>query len=222
MSNINIEREWKEVLQDYFETKEFENLANFVKSEYQTKTIFPSPENIFAAFQKTPFSKAQVIILGQDPYYGENQAHGLSFSVQNGVKIQPSLHNIYKEIEQELSIKKDFGNGNLENWATQGVFLLNSVLTVEKGKPASHQKKGWENFTDFVIQKLSSEKENFVFMLWGNFAKKKKVLINSYKHLILTAAHPSPFSAHNGFFGCDHFKKCNQYLKENGKKEIEW
>ena len=222
MSNVNIEPSWKAVLQEYFDTVEFENLTNFVKNEYQTKTIFPEPEHIFAAFQQAPFNEVKVVILGQDPYHGENQAHGLSFSVQNDIKVPPSLQNIYKEIQQEFNIKKDFTNGNLEIWAAQGVFLLNSVLTVEKGKPASHQKIGWEKFTDFVITKLSKEQENLVFMLWGNFAKSKKILINSDKHLILTAAHPSPFSAHNGFFGCNHFVECNEYLKENGLEEIKW
>ncbi len=222
MSNINIEPEWKAVLGDYFETSEFIELTDFVKDEYQTKTIYPKPQDIFAAFQKTPFSQVKVIILGQDPYHGENRAHGLSFSVPDGINPPPSLKNIYKEIEQEFGVKKDYSCGNLEIWAKQGVFLLNSVLTVEKGKPASHQKKGWENFTDLVIAKLSEKRENLVFMLWGNFAKSKKVLIDSDKHLILEAAHPSPFSAHNGFFGCNHFKQCNQYLEQNGQNVIDW
>jgi uracil-DNA glycosylase len=222
MSDVQIEPTWKTILQEYFETAEFENLINFIKTEYQTKTIFPAVNKIFEAFWQTPFHKVKVIILGQDPYHGINQAHGLSFSVQNGVKAPPSLQNIYKEIQQEFNIKKDFESGNLENWAKQGVFLLNSVLTVGKNKPASHQKIGWENFTDLVISRLSEKRENLVFMLWGNFAKSKQILINSDKHLILTAAHPSPFSAHNGFFGCQHFIKCNQYLEKNGQKEIDW
>jgi uracil-DNA glycosylase len=222
MPNVNIEPSWKELLEEYFETPEFENLVSFVKNEYQTKTIFPAPNKIFEAFWQTPLEKVKVIILGQDPYHGDNQAHGLSFSVPVRVKVPPSLQNIYKEIEKELNIKKDFTSGNLENWAKQGVFLLNSVLTVEKGKPASHQKIGWENFTDFVIQKLSDEKENLVFMFWGSFAKSKKVFINEDNHLILTAAHPSPFSAHNGFFGCNHFSKCNQFLAEKNLGIINW
>jgi len=219
--SIQIEESWKAVLQEYFETKEFENLTDFVKSEYQTKTIFPPIGEIFAAFWQTPFSQVKVIILGQDPYHGANQAHGLSFSVQSG-RIPPSLGNIYKEIQNEFNIKKDFTNGNLEIWAKQGVFLLNSVLTVENAKPASHQNKGWEKFTDYTIAKLSEEKENLVFMLWGNFAKSKKKLINSQKHLILEASHPSPFSAYNGFFGCNHFVLCNDYLESKNLEKINW
>ena len=222
MPNINIEPEWKEVLKDYFETLEFVELTDFVKSEYATKTVYPQPQDIFKAFLNTPFSKVKVVILGQDPYHRPNQAHGLSFSVPGGITPPPSLKNIYKEIEQEFEIKKDLTNGNLENWTNQGVFLLNSVLTVVASLPASHQNKGWEKFTDQVIQKLSDNHQNLVFMLWGKFAKSKKVLIDEEKHLILTAAHPSPLSAYNGFFGCNHFKKCNEYLEKNGKEGVKW
>ncbi len=219
---VQIEPEWKEVLQEYFKKDEFENLTTFVKNEYLTKTVFPSPENIFKAFWNTPFSKVKVVILGQDPYHGFGQAHGLSFSVQDGVKVPPSLQNIYKELQDEFGIKKDFSNGNLEGWTKQGVFLLNSVLTVVANSAASHQGKGWEEFTNFVISKLSDESEHLVFLLWGNFAKSKANLIDSSKHLILTAPHPSPFSAHSGFFGCNHFKLCNEYLNKNGSQAIEW
>jgi len=221
-NQVNIENEWRFVLEEYFETPEFKTLTDFVKQEYQTKNIYPKSEDIFRAFWETSFSKVKVVILGQDPYHGVNQAHGLSFSVQNGVKLPPSLQNIYKEIQTEFEIKKDFGNGNLLPWTKQGVFLLNSVLTVEAASPASHQGKGWEQFTDLVIQKLSDKRENLVFMLWGNFAKSKENLINSNKHLVLKAAHPSPFSAYNGFFGCNHFKLANEYLVKTGQKEIEW
>jgi len=221
-NQVNIENEWRFVLEEYFETPEFKTLTDFVKQEYQTKTIYPKSEDIFRAFWETSFSKVKVVILGQDPYHGVNQAHGLSFSVQNGVKLPPSLQNIYKEIQTEFEIKKDFGNGNLLPWTKQGVFLLNSVLTVEAASPASHQGKGWEQFTDLVIQKLSDKRENLVFMLWGNFAKSKENLINSNKHLVLKATHPSPFSAYNGFFGCNHFKLANEYLVKTGQKEIEW
>ena len=222
MPDVKIQPEWKELLNDYFQTPQFLNLTDFVKAEYIAKTVYPKPQDIFKAFWKTPVSKVKVVILGQDPYHGVNQAHGLSFSVPDGVAVPPSLKNIYKEIEAEFEIKKDFKNGNLEDWANQGVFLLNSVLTVEANKPASHKNQGWEKFTDFAIQKLSDKRENLVFMLWGNFAKNKEKLIDTNKHLILKAAHPSPFSAHNGFFGCNHFKIANQYLKEKGFKEIEW
>lgn len=222
MSSVKMEPEWNQVLAEYFATPEFENLTEFVKSEYRTKEIYPTLENIFRAFWLTPFSKVRVVILGQDPYHGPNQAHGLSFSVQNGIKLPPSLKNIYKEIESNFGIKKDFTDGDLSGLAKQGVFLLNSVLTVVASSPASHQGKGWEKFTDFVISKLSQKQENLVFLLWGNFAKSKKNLIDPNRHLILESAHPSPFSAYNGFFGNQHFLRCNEYLEERGLKEIEW
>lgn len=222
MSSVKIESEWSKVLEEYFATTEFKDLTNFVKSEYQIKKVYPAPENIFRAFWLTPFSKVRVVILGQDPYHGLKQAHGLSFSVQNGITPPPSLKNIYKEIEDNFGIKKDFTSGDLSGWATQGVFLLNSVLTVVASLPASHQGKGWEKFTDFVISKLSEKQENLVFMLWGNFARSKKNLIDPTRHLILESAHPSPFSANNGFFGNKHFLKCNQYLEEKGLQPIIW
>ena len=219
---VKIDESWKAVLQDYFDSDEFATLSQFVKDEYKTKTIYPKAPNIFKAFDLTPFDKVKVVILGQDPYHGPNQAHGLSFSVENGINPPPSLKNIYKEIEAEFGIKKDFNSGNLESWANQGVFMLNAVLTVVASSPASHQGKGWEQFTDFVISKLSQNRENLIFMLWGAFAKSKKNLIDTEKHLVLESPHPSPFSAHSGFFGNGHFKMCNEYLKAKGLSEIEW
>lgn len=221
-TRVNIENEWRDALCDYFETDSFKQLSAFVKKEYLTKKVFPKPKDIFKAFALTPFSKVKVVILGQDPYHGEGQAHGLSFSVPNGVPLPPSLQNIYKEIESDVRISKDFNNGNLESWATQGVLLLNAVLSVVAKMPASHGKRGWEAFTDTVIQTLSDRREHIVFMLWGNFARSKKSLIDTKKHLVLEAPHPSPYSANSGFFGCKHFSKCNAYLKEHGIQEIDW
>jgi len=221
-NNVNIEPEWAEALRDVFENEQFKQLADFVRSEYLTKKIFPKPENIFKAFWLTPFSQVKVVILGQDPYHGDGQAHGLCFSVPNGAQVPPSLQNIYKEIENDLDIKKDFKSGNLESWAEQGVFLLNAILTVVAHIPTSHRNKGWENFTDMVIKTISEKRENVVFILWGNYARSKKGLIDSKKHLILEAPHPSPLSAYSGFFGCKHFSKANQYLNSCGQKDIVW
>lgn len=222
MLEVKIEPEWGLVLADYFKTDKFKNLADFVRQEYKNKKVYPKPENIFTAFALTPFSKVKVVILGQDPYHGIGQAHGLCFSVPTGVTPPPSLKNIYKEIETDLQIKKDFTSGNLEDWAKQGVFLLNAILSVEANQPASHQKVGWEDFTDTVIKTLSDKREHLVFILWGNYARSKKTLIDSTKHLILEAPHPSPFSAYSGFFGCQHFSKCNEQLKIWGKSEVSW
>lgn len=219
---LKIEKSWEVVLSDYTNKDSFKTLWAFVENEHKSKDIFPVKENIFNAFSKTPFDKVKVVILGQDPYHGEGQAHGLSFSVPEGVNLPPSLKNIYKEINSDLKVQKDINSGNLEDWADQGVLLLNSVLTVEKAKPGSHAKIGWEEFTDEVIRKISSKKENVVFMLWGNYAKQKGESIDRSKHLVLESAHPSPFSAYNGFFGSKHFSKTNLYLKKKGKKEIEW
>jgi uracil-DNA glycosylase len=219
---INIEPEWKAVLSDYFNSIEFKKLADFVREEYKTKKVFPKPQDIFKAFWLTPFSQVKVVILGQDPYHDDNQAHGLCFSVPEGENTPPSLKNIYKEIETDLGMKKDFSAGNLESWAKQGVFLLNAILTVVAHTPASHRAKGWEEFTDTVIKTISDKHENVVFMLWGSYARSKKNLIDSSKHLILEAPHPSPFSAYSGFMGCKHFSKCYKYLKEHGRKEIKW
>ena len=219
---IIIEPEWKEALRAVFADEKFIKLTDFVRTEYKTKKVFPRPENIFQAFWLTPFSKVKVVILGQDPYHDAGQANGLCFSVSDGVILPPSLKNIYKEIESDLKIKKNFQDGNLEDWAKQGVFLLNAILTVVAHTPTSHRGIGWENFTDAVIKKISAERTNVVFILWGNYARSKKTLIDKTKHLILEAPHPSPFSAYSGFFGCRHFSKCNQYLIAHQQKEIEW
>ncbi|MFA6000221.1 MAG: uracil-DNA glycosylase [Candidatus Paceibacterota bacterium] len=219
---VNIEPSWKEVMRDYFDTGNFRKLSDFVRAEYVNKKIYPKPQDVFKAFSLTPFDKVKVVILGQDPYHGAGQAEGLSFSVQPGVKLPPSLQNIYKEIENDLGIKKDFTDGHLEPWARQGVFLLNAILTVVANFPASHQGKGWEEFTDKVIETISEKKEHVVFILWGNFARSKKVLIDEGKHLIIESPHPSPFSANNGFFGSKPFSKCNDYLIKNGGEKISW
>ena len=219
---VNIEPGWKVALHDYFASAEFKKLAQFIRNEYESKTVFPKPTDVFRAFWLTPFSKVKVVILGQDPYHDVGQAHGLCFSVPEGQNPPPSLKNIYKEIEEDTGTKKDFTKGNLENWAKQGVFLLNAILTVVAHTPASHQKKGWEDFTDTVIKKISDENDHVVFILWGNYARSKKVLIDANKHLVLESPHPSPFSAYSGFFGCKHFSKCNEYLRKFGKSEIFW
>ncbi len=220
--NVKIEKSWKKVLQPYFETREWKQLSDFVRDEYLTKTVFPHPKNVFNAFNSTPFDKVKVVIIGQDPYHNPGQAHGLCFSVQDGVTPPPSLKNIYKELDSDLDIKKDFTKGNLTNWANQGVLLINSVLTVRKNEAGSHANKGWEQFTDEVIRQLSDKKENLVFLLWGNYAKQKGTVIDRSKHLVLEAAHPSPFSANNGFFGCKHFSQTNNYLKKHNKQKIDW
>lgn len=220
--DVYIEKSWKEILREYFTSKNFQNLSDFIRAEYVSKKVYPKPQDIFKAFWLTPFDKVKVVILGQDPYHGPMQAEGLSFSVQFGVKLPPSLQNIYKEIESDLGIKKDFSAGHLELWAKQGVFLLNSILTVVANSPASHQGKGWEEFTDEVIKTISDKKEHVVFILWGNFARTKKFLINENKHLIIESAHPSPFSAHSGFFGSKPFSKCNDYLEKTGQDKIKW
>lgn len=219
---VTIEKEWKEALDDFFKKESFLRLSDFVRKEYASKKIFPPPKDIFKAFELTPFSQVKVVILGQDPYHGDNQAHGLSFSVEEGVMIPPSLKNIYKEIERDIGVSKKEAHGNLSSWGKQGVFLLNAILTVVAHTPASHRGKGWEEFTDYVIKTLSDKKENVVFMLWGNYARSKKSLIDTSKHLVLEAPHPSPLSAHQGFFGCNHFSLCNQYLEKHGLDEIVW
>ena len=219
---VDIEPEWEAVLTDFFATEKFAQLTDFIRQEYQTKTIYPHPENLFKAFWLTPFSKIKVVILGQDPYHDVGQAHGLCFSVPENIATPPSLKNIYKEIESDLGIKKDFKSGNLESWAQQGVFLLNAILTVIAHNPASHRKKGWEEFTDFVIKTISDKSEHVVFILWGSYARSKRILIDSDKHLILESPHPSPLSAFSGFFGSKPFSKANNYLKSHGKTEINW
>lgn len=219
---VHIEPSWKAILKDEFEKPYFVELSRIVREAYLGKTsVFPPPKNIFNAFELCSFKEVCVVILGQDPYHGAGQAHGLCFSVQDGVKVPPSLQNIYKEIKDDVGSEIPEG-GNLEKWASQGVLLLNAVLTVEAGKPASHQGIGWEQFTDAVIQKISDEKEHIVFLLWGKYAQDKGSKIDTKKHLVLKAPHPSPFSAYTGFFGCKHFSKTNEYLKQNGLMEIEW
>jgi uracil-DNA glycosylase len=220
--NIQIDDSWKIALADEFDKPYFKELRHFLTTEKQSgKTIYPPGSLIFNAFNSTPFDKVKVVILGQDPYHGDGQAHGLCFSVQYGVKPPPSLVNIYKELKSDVGFEIP-AHGNLQKWTEQGVFLLNAMLTVEANQPASHQKKGWEEFTNAVIQKLSKERSGLIFMLWGNFAQQKAVLIDETKHTILKAAHPSPFSAYNGFFGCKHFSKTNEILKAKGEEEIDW
>ncbi|MDR2064997.1 MAG: uracil-DNA glycosylase [Prevotellaceae bacterium] len=218
---VNIEESWKGILQDEFDKAYFEKITEFVKSEINAgKTIYPPGKLIFNAFEKTPFYKLKVVMLGQDPYHGTGQAHGLCFSVQRGIKPPPSLINIYKEIQNDLGISPP-NHGCLEKWAEQGVFMLNSILTVRANEAASHSKAGWETFTDAVIRKISENKSSVVFLLWGNFARSKKVLIDTQKHFILEAAHPSPLAG-NAFLGCKHFSKTNELLEKQGLSPIKW
>jgi uracil-DNA glycosylase len=219
--DVKIERSWKEQLQDEFEKDYFVELSTFVREEYQNKQIFPAGSQIFNAFDQCPFDQVKVVIIGQDPYHGPGQAHGLCFSVNDGVAFPPSLRNIFKEIERDLNIPFP-SSGNLTRWANQGVLLLNATLTVEAHKAGSHQGKGWEKFTDAVIEKLATEKENIVFMLWGNFAQRKGAVINESKHKILKAVHPSPLSAFRGFIGCNHFSMANEFLQSTGQTKIDW
>lgn len=221
-TNIQIEESWKTVLSDEFNKPYFSELRQFLQNEKAAeKTIYPPGSLIFNAFNSTPFDKVRVVILGQDPYHGAGQAHGLCFSVQHGIKPPPSLVNIYKELKSDVGFEIPH-HGNLQKWTTQGIFLLNAILTVEANQPASHQKSGWQEFTNVVIEKLSKEKEGLIFLLWGNFAQQKAVLIDEKKHTILKAPHPSPFSAHTGFFGCKHFSKTNEILKSRGEETIDW
>lgn len=218
--NVRIEESWKKRLAQEFYKPYFKELTDFVKNEYKRTKVYPPPKDIFRAFDLAPFDAVKVVILGQDPYHGANQANGLCFAVHEGIQTPPSLKNIFKEIESDLGCKPD-QNPDLSRWARQGVLLLNATLTVEAGKAGSHQHKGWEEFTDAAIQALSDEREHIVFMLWGNYAKQKGARVDFSKHLILESAHPSPFSA-DRFFGNKHFSKANAYLKEHGEKEIEW
>ncbi len=219
--NVIIEESWKKVLQPEFDKEYFAQTASFLKQEKREGVrIYPPGSLIFNAFRLTPFDRVKVVILGQDPYHGHGQAHGLSFSVPDGIAMPPSLQNIYKEIESDLGTPIQ-RTGNLEKWAVQGVFLLNSVLTVRAGQPTSHSNIGWQSFTDAVIRTISEQKEHVVFMLWGNYARSKRDLIDSSKHLILEAAHPSPL-ARGAFFGCRHFSKANAYLNSTGQEPIVW
>ncbi|MBO4622083.1 MAG: uracil-DNA glycosylase [Paludibacteraceae bacterium] len=218
---VRIEESWREVLQPEFDKPYFELLTDFVRQEYRTKQCFPPAKLIFNAFDLCPFDRVRVVIIGQDPYHDVGQAQGLCFSVPDGVRIPPSLQNIYKELQSELGTAIP-ASGDLHRWAEQGVLLLNATLTVEAHRPGSHQNKGWEELTDAVIAALNARREHLVFMLWGSYAKRKGQVIDSRKHLVLTAAHPSPLSAYNGFFGCGHFLKANEYLVRTGQQPIEW
>lgn len=227
--SLEIEKSWESALKDILESEEFMSLVSFVKKEYQEKEVYPKPENIFRALNLTPIEDVKVVILGQDPYHGDQdglpQAQGLSFSVPKEIKNPPSLVNIFKELESELGRKCNAevkSDGDLSGWAKQGVLLLNAVLTVESGRAGSHANKGWESLTDEIIRIISDRREHVVFMLWGSYARKKVSLIDAKKHLILESVHPSPLSAYGGFFGNGHFLKVNAYLKEHGKTEIVW
>lgn len=222
MMDVKIEQSWKKVLQKEFDQPYFTQITDFIKQQMkQRKTIYPPGKLIFNAFDKTPFPAVKCVILGQDPYHGPGQAHGLCFSVNDGVPSPPSLVNIFKELHADLGVPIP-SSGNLEKWAEHGVLLLNAILTVEARHPASHSKIGWETFTDAVIQKISALKEDVVFLLWGRFAQNKQSLIDPQKHCILKAAHPSPFSAAQGFFGCRHFSRANEYLRSKGLPPIDW
>lgn len=219
--NVQIEESWKKHLQPEFEKDYFTTLTNFVRNEYSKHQIYPPGKLIFNAFDLCPFDKVKVVIIGQDPYHGPGQAHGLCFSVNDGVQFPPSLVNIFKEIKSDLGIAPPT-TGNLSRWGEQGVLLLNATLTVRAHQAGSHQRKGWEEFTDAAIKALAEKKENLVFILWGNYAQRKGAFIDREKHLVLTSAHPSPLSAYNGFFGNKHFSKTNEYLKAHGKTQINW
>jgi uracil-DNA glycosylase len=218
---VRLESSWKERLQNEFEKNYFINLVDFVKGEYSQQTVYPPGRLIFNALERCSFDKTKVVIIGQDPYHGPGQANGLCFSVNDGIKMPPSLVNIFKEIRNDLGM--DFpASGNLERWADQGVLLLNATLTVRASSPGSHQKKGWEEFTNAVIERISEEKEGVVFLLWGAYAQQKGEVIDASRHYVLKSAHPSPFSADRGFFGCKHFSKTNEYLVQQGQEPIEW
>lgn len=219
--DVKIENSWKNKLSEEFQKSYFKDLTSFVKEEFQSQTIYPKGKEIFQAFESCPWDNVKVVILGQDPYHGPGQAHGLSFSVREGVPFPPSLLNIFKEINKDLG-KPIPSHGDLSKWAKQGVLLLNATLTVRAHQAGSHQGKGWEEFTDAVIRQIASRKEHVVFMLWGAYAQKKGAFISSEKHCVLKAPHPSPLSAHRGFLGCGHFSQANAYLKSKGIEEIVW
>ena len=221
--SVKLEATWLAVLQDEFEKDYMKSLRAFLVEEKKAgKIIYPKSDDIFRAFELTPFDKVKVVILGQDPYHGAGQAHGLSFSVENGVRFPPSLQNIFKELETDIDGFQNPNHGNLSNWAKQGVLMLNASLTVRANEAGSHQKQGWETFTDKVIETISKEKENVIFILWGKFAQAKETLINIEKHVIIKSAHPSPFSAFSGFFNSKPFSKTNKILKDLSKEEIDW
>ena len=219
--DVKIEESWKRCLAEEFNKPYFLDLTSFIRQEYTTRQIFPPGKFIFQAFERSPFDRTKVVILGQDPYHGPGQAHGLCFSVPEGIDQPPSLQNIFKEITQDLGIQAP-ANGNLTRWADQGVLLLNATLTVQANRAGSHQNKGWEQFTDKVISALAEEKEHLVFLLWGSFAQKKGEFIDRSKHLVLNSPHPSPLSSYRGFFGNRHFSKTNQYLEMHGIEPIQW
>lgn len=220
---VRIHDSWKQVLQSEFDKPYFELLTEFVRQEYKTKQIFPPSGLIFNAFDSCPFDKVKVVIIGQDPYHDVGQAHGLCFSVQDGVRVPPSLQNIYKEIASDLGCPSACApSGNLTGWAKQGVLLLNATLTVEAHRAGSHQNKGWEVFTDAAIKALADRRQHIVYMLWGSYAQRKAAFVSAQNNLILKAAHPSPLSAYNGFFGCKHFSKANTYLQQQGLTPISW
>ena len=216
-----IEGRWAEILADEFEAEYFKKLKEFLVEERKNQTVYPPGNLIFSAFNLTPFNRVKVVILGQDPYHGPGQAHGLCFSVPDGIAHPPSLVNIFKEIESDLGIPVP-ESSNLTKWADQGVLLINAILTVRANEPASHQNKGWEKFTDAVIRNLSEKRKNLIFLLWGNYAQAKESLIDSNRHYILKAAHPSPLSASRGFFGCRHFSRVNEILADQGLNGIDW
>lgn len=226
---VIIHESWQKVLDEYFDKPKFKNLTEKVRADYldKNKTVYPPPSDLFRAFNETHFEDVKVVILGQDPYHNPGQAHGLCFSVPDGVQAPPSLLNIFKEIKNDIGNEKGgsprpLPSTDLTRWAKQGVFLLNAILSVLHNQPASHGELGWENFTDYVIKTISDKRENVVFMLWGAYARSKSNLIDWEKHLILEAPHPSPLSAYRGFFSCKHFSKANEYLKSHGKKPVNW
>jgi uracil-DNA glycosylase len=217
----NIEQSWKEALEEEFDATYFIQLKEFLAEEKKLHTVYPPGQQIFTAFNSTPFNRVKVVILGQDPYHGPGQAHGLCFSVPEGIQPPPSLLNIFKELESDLGIPRS-GKTNLTPWARQGVLLLNAILTVRANQASSHRNKGWEQFTDAAIRALSDKRKNIIFLLWGNYALEKEKIINNENHFILKAAHPSPLSASRGFFGCNHFSKTNEILKDLGLQGIDW
>jgi len=218
---FSLNDDWKEILKDEFDKDYYKELIKFLEKEYKEYTIFPKVEDVFSAFNYTPFDNVKVVIIGQDPYHEVGQAHGLAFSVLDPTPVPKSLINIYKELKDDLDIPIS-KSGNLSSWAKQGVLLINSVLTVREGLANSHKNKGWEKFTDAVIDKINTQKTSVVFLLWGNDAKKKGIMIDKSKHYVLTAPHPSPLSAYHGFFGCKHFSKTNEILNNINKSEIDW
>ncbi|MEC8611124.1 MAG: uracil-DNA glycosylase [Bacteroidota bacterium] len=219
--SVKLDKSWKDKLDYFFQSPRFYSLKKFLVQEKKRYRVYPPGNKIFAAFDLCPFDSVNVVIIGQDPYHGPGQANGLCFSVSDDIPPPPSLKNIFKEIQSDTELEIPT-SGNLEHWAKQGILMLNATLTVRANSAGSHQNKGWEEFTDSVIQLLSKEKEDLIFLLWGKFAQKKAAIIDKDKHYILTAAHPSPFSAHHGFFGCKHFSKANRILKQQGKTEIQW